>query len=258
MKKLFLFSFSIFIYFYFFNITTEKVHIYIIDSEIDIYHREFRGRADIVYSISNCTNPTDHGTHLAGIIGGNTIGITKNVILHSVSVIDCNSKVDNLELAKSINWIVDNKISSNKPSIINMALIPDQLQIISPLEEAIRRAINSGIIFVVSAGNDGIDRCQYTPLNIDGLIIVGSIGNNRIRSSFSNYGDCISLYTEGENVWSSIRGNRYGYFSGTSQAAPRVTGLIAQYITETPGKVDLNNIKIYLESISMNKFLFLT
>jgi subtilisin family serine protease len=232
------------------NYNRIKVNVYVIDSEIDINHREFGNRADIVYStegVSNCKNPISHGTHVAGIIGGNTVGIDSSVLLHSVNVLDCNGTVDNLELAKAIEWVVENHVS---PAIIVMSLIPDDLILIPPLDDAIKRAIDSGIIFVSSAGNNGINRCDFSPLRVVNNIIVGSVSENYIMSDFSNYGDCVTVYSYGEDIFSASRGGGYESLTGTSQSTPYVSGVIAKYLKTNPTANQVDVID-YLNKISL-------
>lgn len=233
--------------FYFNFLNATKVNVYVIDSEIDVNHREFGNRADVVYSSSNCKVPTSHGTHIAGIIGGNKVGIDSSVLLHSVNVIGCDNKVDNMELAKAINWVTDNH---QKPAIINMAMIPDSLIIIDPLDEAISRAIESGIIFVASAGNNGIDRCMFSPSRVKDIILVGSISDYFSISSFSNFGSCVTIFTHGEDILSASPNGKYEKMSGTSQATPLITGLIAKYLKNNKYSTQKDVIE-YLDTISI-------
>lgn len=54
------------------------------------------------------------------------------------------------------------------------------------------------------------------------------------RSGFSNYGSCIQVYGPGSNVYSSVPGNGYATYSGTSMACPHTAGVVALYGTENP------------------------
>lgn len=229
-----------------------KVNVYVIDSLIDINHREFGGRAIVAYSSSNCSTPVEHGTHIAGIIGGYSIGVTKNVILHSVNIVDCNYKSEISDLINSIKWIINNH---QKPAVINMALIPDALEIIPELDQIIEEAINSGIIFISSAGNNGIDRCNTSPSRVKDIILVGSINKVGMRSYFSNYGNCITVYAEGENIVSSIPNMKYLSLSGTSQSTPYITGIVAEYLLNYPS-ASQHQIINYIHSISIDKKIF--
>lgn len=228
-------------------LTTQSlnVNVYIIDTPIDTDHRIFSGRT--IYTSGGVNSCKDHGTHIAGLI----VGVTKNVVLHSIGIIDCNNKALVEDLIHSINWVVDNH---QKPAIINLSLVPDDSLVFEDLDAAIKKAIDSGIIVVASAGNSGINRCKFSPATANGIILVGSISRSGVRSSFSNYGDCVTVYAMGEMVTSSIGNNMYAEMTGTSQSAPRITGLIAQYISKNEKiTTTQNEVKQFLETISIDK-----
>ena len=80
----------------------------------------------------------------------------------------------------------------------------------------------AGIIGAV--GNNNIGISGVAPNN---MITVGSIDSDGDRSSFSNYGTTVDIYAPGGSIYSTLPNNRYGYMSGTSMAAPHVTGVAA-------------------------------
>lgn len=220
-----------------------NVNVYIIDSPIDINHRNFGSRAKIAKDQGfKCV---DHGTHVAGIVDS----ISKNVILHSIGILDCDNKASVDDLIDSINWVIHNH---QKPAIINLSLVIEDSLVFKDLDAVIEKAIESGIIVVASAGNGGVNRCNYSPATANEIILVGSISKNGLRSSFSNYGDCVTVYTSGEMIVSTIGNNMYTEMSGTSQSTPRITGLIAELLLKNE-KLSQKEVKRYLENISINK-----
>jgi subtilisin family serine protease len=110
---------------YTFSATGRNVNVYVIDSGIDVSHREFEGRAKIAYVAPGLSTErpdcTGHGTHVAGIIGGKNTGVAKEVTLHSVRVIGCEQESLNSDIVTALEWVTQNHV---KPAIINMSLGP--------------------------------------------------------------------------------------------------------------------------------------
>jgi subtilisin family serine protease len=135
-----------------------------------------------------------------------------------------------------------------------------------PLHRAVCQAVAAGITFVAAAGNhaeadpvDERDAARYVPANYDEVITVSALvdsdgrpggvgGEPRCRSgvddtlaTFSNYGTDVDLTAPGVCVFSTLPGDGpagrrgYGYLSGTSFAAPHVSGAAALYLARNPG-----------------------
>jgi len=116
----------------------------------------------------------------------------------------------------------------------------------STLESAITRGAKAGILFVAAAGNAGSnnDSALNYPANYnttsgagyDAVISVAAIDQNGNLASFSNYGSTtVDLGAPGVGIYSTLPGNNYGAFSGTSMAAPHVTGASVLYAAANPG-----------------------
>ena len=89
------------------------VHAYIVDSGIRTSHVEFGGRATADFSVIDDGNGALdcnwHGTHVAGIVGGQTTGVAKGVALHSVRVLDCAGTGTVSGLIAGLDWIAQNR-----------------------------------------------------------------------------------------------------------------------------------------------------
>ncbi len=124
------------------------------------------------------------------------------------------------------------------------------------MHQAICRLVASGVTVVAAAGNNSFNASKLIPASYDEVITVsaladmdgkpGGLGGSLCYSwgtydkddtyaDFSNYGGDVDLIAPGKCTWSTLPGNRYGYVSGTSMAAPHVTGAAALYLQSRPG-----------------------
>ncbi|NLD47443.1 MAG: S8 family serine peptidase, partial [Clostridiaceae bacterium] len=94
------------------------------------------------------------------------------------------------------------------------------------LKEAISK---SSAVFICAAGNMGTDTTKVYPASYDlpNVISVAALDNRGNLASFSNYGNNVDVAAPGAGILSTIPGDAYGYLSGTSMAAPVVTGIAA-------------------------------
>jgi len=229
---------------YNYSTTGERVHVYIIDTGIRPTHVEFGGRIGEGFSsIDDEYGPEDchwHGTHVAGTVSGATVGVAKGVTLHSVRVLSCKGSGTISGAIAGIDWVTANAI---KPAVVNMSLGSDYDELFNV---AVENSINSGITYVVAAGNSTSDACNNSPGSVATAITVGAStiissgggGRNSYDTSatFSNFGRCVDLYAPGTLIVSaySIDDTTFAGASGTSMAAPHVTGAVALYLQANP------------------------
>jgi subtilisin family serine protease len=260
-----------------YNRTGSGVHAYVIDTGVRISHTEFGGRASNGYDfIDNDAVANDcngHGTHVAGTIGSTTYGVAKSVSLVAVRVLGCDGTGAFSTIIAGVNWVTSNAI---KPAVANMSLSGGAY---TALDDAVRNSINTGITYVILAGNGTgnnsipTDACNLSPSRVSQALTVGASDASDVEASFSNYGTCVDLLAPGVNVLSTWNGSDTdtGYDSGTSMATPHVAGAVAQYLeqfpTATPSTVataitsNASNGKLTLSSTSAsagtpNKLLF--
>lgn len=116
------------------------------------------------------------------------------------------------------------------------------------LERAIQSANEANIVFVSAAGNSGSDNdivARYpSGYNVPNIIAVAACGyDNQTLAGFSNYGkNSVDLAAKGTAIYSALPNNNYGYLSGTSVAAPQVTGAVAA-ISNKYGNLSVADIK---------------
>ncbi|MBI2940115.1 MAG: S8 family peptidase [Chloroflexi bacterium] len=178
------------------NVTGEGIGIAILDTGVNETLSDFKGTGGIkrvvkqVLFNSNTTNVNDghgHGTHIAGIIAGNSwlstsstvhgkyIGVAPNANLISVKVSDDQGMSYISDVINAIGWVVNNRQTYNI-RVMNLSLISSVAEsyLTSMLDAAVERAWFNGILVVVSAGNMGFDSMKYPPANDPFVITVGA------------------------------------------------------------------------------------
>ncbi|GIV26849.1 MAG: hypothetical protein KatS3mg027_0663 [Bacteroidia bacterium] len=94
-------------------------------------------------------------------------------------------------------------------------------------------AWNKGSIIVAAAGNSNVQTPNY-PAAYNNVFAVASTGSTDVKSSFSNYGTWVDISAPGENIYSTVPSNSYGYMSGTSMATPITAGLCGLVWAKNP------------------------
>lgn len=223
------------------------------------------GFADDVYGwnfVANNKDLTDnhgHGTHIAGIIGavgGNgkgISGVSPQVSLMILKYYDPKGYgEDNLKnTIKAIHYAID-----NGAHIINYS--GGGLEYSADEKAAIAKARKRGILFIAAAGNErsNSDIKKYYPAdyNLDNIISVTAIDNKTRVLPSSNYGKLtVDIGAPGNNIYSTLPNNKYGFMTGTSQATAYVSGVaslvlahhedykpiqVSKYLTNTGDIVD--------------------
>lgn len=234
------------------------VHVYIIDNGIRASHSEFTGRMGNGFTAINdgtgtgSCNISDtragHGTHVAGSAGGATYGVAKQVTLHSVRVLDCYGSGSIANVIAGVEWVTNNYVS---PAVANMSLGGGAS---TSLDIAVRNSINAGVTYVVAAGNDNKNACNYSPARISSAITVGATDSSDIRGYYSNFGSCLDLFAPGSSVRSSVHTSDIAsaLMSGTSMASPHVAGVAALYLQRNPSAQPGEVKAVLLNSASQN------
>ena len=222
--------------------------IAVVDTGIDLDHPDLdctvSNGADKIVSgfnfVDDTNNPDDnygHGTHVAGTIAActnNGIGgavSAPNVRLMPVKVLNSSGSGSYSDVADGIIYAAD-----NGAKIINLSLGGSASSDV--LEDAVAYASNKGVLVIAASGNanTGI----YYPAAYSQVMAVGATDSNDVRASFSNYGTGLDVVAPGDFIYSTVIGN-YGYSSGTSMAAPHVSGLAGLIWSAEPG---LSNTEI--------------
>ncbi|WP_329416462.1 S8 family peptidase [Streptomyces sp. NBC_00704] len=230
--------------------TGKGVHVYVIDTGMDVGHKEFGGRARLGADFVGAKDSGDcfsedgigHGTFVAGVIGGAKYGVAPKAELVRVQGVLCESDGGGTPAAaeaavvKSVKWVTAH---AQKPAVVNMSLNLDHRS--AALESAVKKMVDAGITTVVSAGNFHDDACKHSPAGVPGTIVVAaSTPNDRpwndSGSYGSGYGRCVDLYAPGQKVTAALAGGGTATEDGgaTSWAAPHATGVVALYLSAHP------------------------
>lgn len=205
--------------------------------DVVVDYRNFSSDSEVYDSLG-------HGTHVAGIIGAKTgvaKGIASGVEIVSLKVLGHSGMGSNDSVATAVSHAIESKcdiicmsLGSPKPSAI--------------VHEAIRRAESAGLIVVCAAGNDG-GAVNY-PAAFQETIGVGAVDKDGNVCEFSSRGKEIVVAAPGQDITSTWLANGYATISGTSMAAPFVTGVLSLYVSAAKAEGKKVNHKSALKALS--------
>lgn len=183
--------------------------------------------------------PVSHGTHVSGLIGavgGNGIGISGHapkVSLMPLKFLGATGQGTTSDAIRAIDYA-----TNNGARIINMSFGSDRGD--PELKAALERAQAKGVLLVAAAGNGdrsgfglNIDQRPVYPAaySLDLLTTVAASTASDSLTQFSNFGRrSVHIAAPGDRVLSTVNDTRYGRLSGTSMAAPIVSGVLATLV----------------------------
>ena len=247
------------------NYKTSKVKVAVIDTGLDVNHKDIKNNLYLGVDAENnyATLKRDHwhhGTHVSGIIAASTnnskgiAGIGNNKVdLIAINVFcgeGSNTEAYTADIIKGYNYAV-----KKGAKVINMSLgrlvddneyydIDKQYDAI--LENAINEAYDKGIVTICAAGNENSTMKSY-PSDFEACISVININKNDQKAFDSNYGTKKDISAYGVDIYSTVPGSKYQYESGTSMAAPIVSGIVALMKSKCPS-ASVDDIKSALYS----------
>jgi subtilisin family serine protease len=223
---------------YFYADNTKDVVGYVVDTGIYLEHNDFGGRATWGANFAGDGKDSDgngHGTHVAGTMVGFKYGLAKYAEIIAVKVLDSRGSGTNTGVISGVQWVADyNKNKrGGKIGVANMSLGGLKS---TALNTAVTNAIANNVLFVVAAGNDNKDSCNYSPASAKGALTVAASDNTDTKAYFSNFGSCVDVYAPGVAITSTwITGpDSNNTISGTSMASPHVAGLALKVVAENP------------------------
>jgi subtilisin family serine protease len=227
----------------------------IVGDNYDDVTERFYGNADVIGP------DADHGTHVAGIVAaerGNRIGIEGIAPTARIMAIRAvpNGDERDKDVANAIRYAVD-----NGAHIINMSFGKAYSPQKGAVDEAVRYAEERGVLLVHAAGNEATElalRANFpSRVYLDGgsaanWIEVGASSwrpGDALVAPFSNFDrEQVDVFAPGVDILSTIPGNEYEPNSGTSMAAPVVSGLAALLMAYFPDLTATDVRRVILES----------
>ena len=229
---------------------TDEIPSNNIDDDANSYVDDIRGYdfiGNIYTEIHPDNDPDDdygHGTHVSGIIAAadNALGI-KGVAplakIMPIKVLDSSGYGWNSDIATGIYYAVN-----NGAKIINMSLGSSSPS--TTLKNAIDYAVANNVLVVAAAGNSSSYTYSSYPASYSNVVSVAASDEDGYKAYFSNWGK-VDITAPGDSILSSLPGNKYASWSGTSMASPFVAGAAA-LIEQTKGISDANAVRHILQS----------
>jgi len=237
------------------------VGVAIIDTGICLTHPDLyvAGGISYVTGVASANDDNGHGSHVAGIAaakinGLGVRGVAPNAKLFAVKVLDSTGSGTLSAVISGVNWVTKNaKLKGIKVANMSLGFTATS----TTLNSAITKSVNAGVTYVVAAGNSALDAATFSPANHPSVIAVSAMadedgdcgadglatyyGADDSFATFSNFGAVVDIAAPGVTIYSTYKNGGYATMSGTSMAAPHVTGCAALYLaghlTATPAAV---------------------
>jgi subtilisin family serine protease len=238
--------------------TGAGVTIAVVDTGIDANHPDFANKIiaaqDFVGDGNGTSDPFGHGTHVASIAAGTGAasngqfrGIAFDAKLVNARVCDATGSCATSAILAGMEWAV----TTEHAPIVNMSLGGTDTPEIDPLEDAVNTlSAQFGTLFVIAAGNDGIDNSIESPGSADAALTVGAVDSNNNLAVFSSRGPRVgdeaikpditapgvaitAARAAGNNLGTPVN-DFYQKLSGTSMATPHVAGSAALLLQQHP------------------------
>lgn len=219
------------------------VDVYVVDTGIDASHVEFAPN-DLKREVKNIfavegdlgedMDGEGHGTHVAGTIGGNTIGVSRGANVYGMRVLNAQGEGDSSGVVAALERVAALAKKSGRPSVVSMSLGgPCEAADCSAdsLVMAVEALAKRGVFVSVAAGNDGADACTGSPNAAPSAFVSGALTSSDAVAYWSNLGQCVDVFAPGADIVSACgtalcpsgAGKEYKSMSGTSMACPHTS-----------------------------------
>jgi len=233
-----------------------SVDVAVLDTGIDPKHPDLNLAGSVSFVPGGVGDPHGHGTHVAGIIaardnGIGVVGVAPGARLWSVRVLNKKGLGSWSDIIDGLDWVA---ARANQIEVANLSLSDDLTSDNAVVRAAFDGLVAKGVTVVAAAGNADVNGPKEASLAIPGryesVIAVSALADSngsagpgaglfRVKGSyfesdesyadFSNFGPVVDLIAPGVSILSTYKNHKYAEISGTSQAAPHVSGAAALY-----------------------------
>ncbi len=207
----------------------EGARVGIIDTGVDRFHPDLRGRIGAfmnfsTYDRTDIRDENGHGTHVAGIIAGEengrgVIGVAPRATLYIAKAFDAEGNGGFNAIRQSLDFLMHHKVD-----VINMSFSAQKGA--DEYYQKLREVYREGIPMIAAAGN-GRESSMGYPAAYDISIAVNAVDRHMQKAVFNAHSKKPCISAVGTNVYSCAPGGGYQTLSGTSMAAPIITGSVA-------------------------------
>ena len=220
--------------------TGKGVTLWVVDSGIEASHQEFRvGQVIPFLDKFPGTKMHSHGTAMASLAGGQTVGGAPDITLMDVRVIDSRGGGKTVHLANALTEIRKNITARtiDTPHIVGMALTT--LVRAPMVDNAVNRLHEAGVAVVAAGGNYPYTKdCIKSPATASGSIVASAFNASGYHDpDIFQGGPCIDFLTPGYKVRCANVANRYRFSTGTSPATYILSGQFAQAMEASHGNL---------------------
>jgi len=236
-----------------------KPELIVMDSGINFDHPEFNYpelEKEDFYTLpafnGNFRDDIGHGTAVASCAVGKNLGVAFSAKLVNVKVGGASHNATLIELGSALDAILD-RVTKN-PTVTRVVNMSWGIARSSWLDSKVQSLLDAGVTVVCAAGNQGISVEDISPAGIDNVITVGSIDKFDIPSGFNNispsdagvttgHGLSLDIFAPGENLILAKATGGYSIGSGTSFAAPYVSGVAISFASLYSTMVPYSQLK---------------
>ena len=214
--------------------STGGIRVGVVDTGVDRAHADLGAKVKAcaqaltnfgILQNGSCNDDHGHGTHTAGTIaaltnnGVGVAGVAPNADLAICKALNIAGSGFATDIIKCINWLR----TTGGARIISMSI--GSTGTTAAYDRELTAAAAAGVLLIAAAGNDGNTTMNY-PAGHKDVVSVAATDRNDAKASFSNCNADVEVAAPGVDILSTVPGG-YGTMSGTSMAAPHVSGVAA-------------------------------